>query len=355
MPGSTDGPIANFEDAGEDWNDYKPGSRADSEDSSPSWSSDGAKEFLISLETLKRIAVTAQVLVVAGGSAVPAAQGLLGERGLSLDLQIAADVMESTYLVNIITIQTLVFVFQELAKAALLYLYVALDFITCLELMNGFGHPDTGSDFRKGSIEFSYTITKIFAGAHPTEWSGLAAEKYSANIRSRQDEIDALSEADQIIAETLATQAHQVEQIRHGLAGIKQALVGSIMLVTTLMFFGGYYNPSYGFALNIGIINCRAVLEIAGRAALLATGAALILTAILVGEAENNRNRISEAKRKYQDIVKKIAAKIPTSTATPWTPALSKSPVANISNFANPTTHALHTADTREPSQTGSS
>ena len=324
------------------------------------------RKFQLSIETLEQIAMAASQLVAPIGMAIAVTQGVQSSTVCSLALQVSADTTEGVGFVAAVLAHKVLGPADSMRVFyALGYLYVLLDVIKCLELLNGFGRPDTGSDFRKGFTKFSQSIAGIFAEAHPTEWSGAAAEQYDDANKAQERYVNKLAEADREIADILATQARLVEQLRQGLAGIRQTLVGSIIFLTMLLvvvigdeIFDNYYEkyilnseytpyiPEINYAPQIPVIYNYLLLNFAACASLLATAAALILISVLIGEAQQKCIEINKATCKYKDIVANIAAHLPAGATTAWTLPVPHSPAVNIANFANPTTGA---SDKRPP------
>lgn len=177
---------------------------------------------------------------------------------------------------------------------AICYLQSVMAFIEILESMNGFGLPEAGDEFCDGSEAFSKVIADILLNAFPTDWSGAAAEEYAQRNERQWNLVHDLAAADRAVASALAIQAGQVEQIRQGLAGAKQALLGAIITLAawrTLILGEEFLEMYYSV-----------VTQYAGRAGLAAAITVLGLVSTLVYESKENRKNFRATQRQYMDV-----------------------------------------------------
>ena len=252
-----------------------------------------------------------EIAVVVGAVAVPTAQGVLGspdsvaEVDTSLYLQITAAVTDAAALKF--------FGFGSNPDDNVRYLGCVLLIIQCMESLNGFGPPDTGAQFADTAI--ASDICCALNNAIPARWTGQAADRYAGNNSGQQDYLALLWQADEQIAHILKIQASQVEQVREGLAGVQNAIIGAIgvalalaVLVWALKAAGLIEQEQAA----LGVL--RSFIE---YSALIAAGAALGLVGFLIACGLENVSAFNHARNKYETIAanKNGPEKIPPAGA----------------------------------------
>lgn len=166
------------------------------------------------------------IAAVTGSAIAPIAQGCLGDKNVTQALLISAAVTEAGFLYSAGK-------FNALALAG--YLYQVLIVVEALELMNGFGAPNTGNEFSDGRTTFSHDIFDILHSAAAIDWSGESALEYNSQNAKQQVNVRKMAATDGKIARILATQADQVERARQGLAGSRLAVFGGIAITTAVI------------------------------------------------------------------------------------------------------------------------
>ncbi|MBY0442093.1 MAG: hypothetical protein K2Q25_08180, partial [Mycobacteriaceae bacterium] len=95
----------------------------------------------------------------------------------------------------------------------------------------GSGPSYRGSAFRDSSADLHDDAAGALQGARPIEWFGVpggAADNYADQVSQQQTWLAMVAAADQRIADTLETQAAQVEWGRQGLGAAILALLGGL-------------------------------------------------------------------------------------------------------------------------------
>ena len=122
-------------------------------------------------------------------------------------------------------------------KAVMAYLGAALSVMHAVELMSGFGSPNTGGAFHDGSTEYSTTVENILSNAIPdaATWNGDAAIEYAQANSAQQDLVDLIAQADLHMAHRVKYQAEQVEDSRNGMQFCRLALSGTLVVMGVLL------------------------------------------------------------------------------------------------------------------------
>ena len=90
----------------------------------------------------------------------------------------------------------------------------ALLAVNGMQLTCGFGDPETGDRFSKGSDHFN-TIAETLKGATPVDlWNGTGSNSYNGQNERQQDRAALMSEVDTTVKGIVANQAKQVEATR---------------------------------------------------------------------------------------------------------------------------------------------
>lgn len=223
---------------------------------------------------------------------------------------------------------------------AVLILGAVLTVLELLELLNGFGSPNDGDEFRDRSAKFSVNISDILNNASPCDWSSDAAVLYEERNEEQQARVMAIAEIDQKIVEILKTQAGQIEQAREGLEGNRLALVAAMAGVTGLV---AELLGSVGAPANVvGFLAVKSVLDWTGYFTAMALHAALGLFLFLVIEADRNRKALVREGRNYGAVINDVKAKIPG-----WRSGGSQNGCAPVSVLAEPSGMPAFVADLR--------
>ena len=188
------------------------------------------------------------------------------------------------------------------------YLYEVIAVINALEFMNGLGEPNDGDSFQHGHTSFAEDITTLLydATAIDTEWSGEGADGYNTQNQQQQDRVITMAGADQHTAELLANQAFQVTQGRQGLAGIRLAVFGGILVAWAII----------KIILSTGLVAEASSLyqvlkSFVEHVAYVAATAAFGLIVTLLIEGIKMGQKFEGALNKYKSISEDVLANIP--------------------------------------------
>ncbi|MBY0442448.1 MAG: hypothetical protein K2Q25_09995 [Mycobacteriaceae bacterium] len=199
--------------------------------------------------------------------------------------------------------------------AAMALLFLAIDFIELLDLVNGLGAPDTGGDFRDGATAFGKNISIIVAEAFPGDnWTGDAAETYRSKNQNHLNHLENVGRADRKIASITNAQAAAVEVGHELLESASLILSVAVMLLTPIYACWYLLEKRSGFAstaedlaedfsqlpADLGRLMVNFV-----RAAVLAAGLiALGAISYLIDEGKGSRQAINDAKAAYGSVAR---------------------------------------------------
>ncbi|MBY0441952.1 MAG: hypothetical protein K2Q25_07430 [Mycobacteriaceae bacterium] len=127
-----------------------------------------------------------------------------------------------------------------------------------IELLNGFGTPNAGENFKDDSAKFVNDIQEIFRGANPNHWSGSGSDEYDHQNHEQQCRVRVMARADSMIAQAIITQAQSVEQVRELFADCKLGFVGAVSVLTAGSVLWQRYWSTGNFVLADSIANALA-------------------------------------------------------------------------------------------------
>lgn len=213
------------------------------------------------------------------------------------------------------------------------YLTCVLGCINILESLNGFGRPDIGREFKDDSEVFSGLISDLLYNAAPIDWCGKAAAGYEGQNIGLRAALQEMADADQKVAETLTTQAGQVEIGRETFASIESAIGLAIIYAVSWAI----YIKSIFLASPLEAKESADRLDRFGlTVAFLAAGGLLAMAGFLIGEGLLHIHDFNEAKRSYQRAAGVDQAG--TDTAAPGVPPTASA--STISGFPDLTSSA---------------
>ncbi|MBY0442487.1 MAG: hypothetical protein K2Q25_10195 [Mycobacteriaceae bacterium] len=277
-------------------------------------------------QVIQVVGAVATVALVGSSLATPALQGCLGETGVSLFLQVIATAVQVIWMI-MLAITNFRYgqagyvdrnfdpLRQALADTQKL-LYPMIAIFEGLELLSGFGAPDTGDKFKDGYINFSGEIFDILYNASPTpsEWSGDAATYYADKNQQQQTQVQEFADADHQIASILTKQAAQIDQTRQGMAGAKLGFLGAMTVLEPLLeqaatacdAASAWRMGDLGTAEiqhQIAVSKTKLYMDLVGVAAFSAIITFLGLIITSVAKADENRKNAKRVTSTYKSVI----------------------------------------------------
>ena len=171
---------------------------------------------------------------------------------------------------------------------------------------SGSGPAYRGSAFRDGSANLRDDAVDGLQDARPIEWSGApdsAADNYASKVQEQQGWLTLIAAADQQMADTLDTQAAQVEWGRRELEAVIAALLGGIAVAQVM-------EVHWKAAIGTPAAPALAAALFAFVKVLVGVTAAAALGTLFyqVDAGERNAKRFTAARDQYQAVARGAAA-----------------------------------------------
>ncbi|MBY0440662.1 MAG: hypothetical protein K2Q25_00760 [Mycobacteriaceae bacterium] len=257
---------------------------------------------------------------------------------------------------------------DRLADIVLPGVPVALIFVQTLRLLNGFGVPDKGEEFRDSAAAFLDAESDFGQVSSSGAWVGVAADHYGELAASRRAGAASIQEADRKLADILHAQAAQVRHAGIGLAAIdpicmlallyifwlRRALIAECdRLVTAVLTWAAehanaaaanFERPnaikfwSDNLTRNNNLLKeiISIVYKYLAQFAAIVTGvmlvagaAAITMLSILIDHGRSNAREIGSVTEMYRSVVAALAADLPAGGV----PTASVAPVVQPSEF----------------------
>ncbi|MBY0443508.1 MAG: hypothetical protein K2Q25_15470, partial [Mycobacteriaceae bacterium] len=205
---------------------------------------------------------------------------------------------------------------NDAAIAAGFIIIIAIFVITCMEQadtqLQPSPDPDQGEEFRAAALQFDDLRGQVLHVPQPKagQWSGWAAEGFTDSTDAQRVRLQQMADADNQVADTLQTQAHQVTQARREVAGAKLVLAMAIPGAAALY----KVNP---WASTVWQLVCGVV------------AISQVVTAYvnLHDQSQQNAIKINKATAVYTQVQQSAQAAAPSTAAT-WETTGSASPPA---------------------------
>lgn len=178
----------------------------------------------------------------------------------------------------------------------------------------GSGPSYRGSAFRDSAANLRDDAAGKLRDARPIGWSGVlggGSDSYASKVGQQQVWLEMIAAADQRVADTLETQAAQVEGGRQGLEAAIAALLGGLAVAEVMH---GQWEAARGTPAAPAL---AAVLVVFIKV-LLGTTAAAALGVLFfqVDAGQRNAKRFTAARDQYTAVVRGIAATMPSSVVS---------------------------------------
>lgn len=245
-----------------------------------------------------------------GAVVLPVAQGIENDTAASVYLQISAALPQAAVLALGAN--------QAGPTAVMAYLGLLFGVIEALELLNGFGAPDTGGVFRAGHTTFSAEITDLLKQATPdsADWAGASADAYLLGDTAQQARVQRVAEADWLLAQGLKTQAAKIEQAREVLAVSRLAITAAIGVVSAFRISWLLYVSQGPVGQAVAAVIANVAAEYGNRFAVCALLSDLVTIVDLIVEGASTEDAVNAIAASYRGVVDEVDAGIPVGAMT---------------------------------------
>ncbi|MBY0443122.1 MAG: hypothetical protein K2Q25_13475 [Mycobacteriaceae bacterium] len=207
--------------------------------------------------------------------------------------------------------------------------------VTVVVMETGSGPPNRGNEVNSGGRRLGGDASDGLRGARPSyfSWSGFlgGAHDYESKVNEQQARVEAIIQADQQVAEAVATQADHVKQARRDLEIVLAALIGGIGVAMAL-------TALWQAACDV-LIKQTYEMVLIGFGAVLALAVIAEVIAVLVNlddAGTHTQRSLAPAIETYQWVVDDVLAKLPSGAgATRWAPTALRSGAASSSELVS--------------------
>lgn len=182
---------------------------------------------------------------------------------------------------------------------------LTLGLIEFVQLLNGFGPPDTGGDFRDGDTTFSHSVYDLLVRAAPADWISDGANEYQSRNDNLLIQVTSIAQADRAVANIVASQAGVVEDARIELAGIVAGLSGALTYAIYLLL--QWYAYIRAGCLPAAEATARFLEKFGLVAASTAAAGTCVALGVVMGHASiHSEPKLNDQTANYQSVINEL-------------------------------------------------